>query len=78
MRLLAASARPVSALVKPGPWWTVQTPTRPLHHGQADEDDIVILVAGGGGSRTNPNCRNTELMSACGLSFKRTAQPSST
>ena len=30
VRLLAASVRPVIALVKPGPWWTVQTPTRPL------------------------------------------------
>ena len=30
VRLLAASVRPVSAFVKPGPWWTLQTPTRPL------------------------------------------------
>ena len=27
---LAASVSPVIAFVKPGPWWTVQTPTRPL------------------------------------------------
>ena len=30
VRLLAASVSPVSMFVKPGPWWTLQTPTRPL------------------------------------------------
>ena len=30
VRLFAASVRPVSAFVKPGPWWTLHTPTRPL------------------------------------------------
>ena len=30
VRLLAASVSPVSAFVKPGPWWTLHTPTRPL------------------------------------------------
>ena len=30
VRLLAASAMPVIALVSPGPWWTLSTPTRPL------------------------------------------------
>ncbi len=30
VRLLAASVSPVTVLVTPGPWWTVQTPTRPL------------------------------------------------
>ncbi|WP_344904504.1 hypothetical protein [Streptosporangium longisporum] len=30
VRLLAASVTPVIALVSPGPWWTLSTPTRPL------------------------------------------------
>ena len=30
VRALAASVSPVSAFVKPGPWWTLHTPTRPL------------------------------------------------
>src|SRR5438128_5925522 len=30
VRLLAASVRPVMVLVNPGPWWTLQTPSRPL------------------------------------------------
>ncbi|SFJ04158.1 hypothetical protein SAMN05216275_106110 [Streptosporangium canum] len=29
VRLLAASVMPVIALVSPGPWWTLSTPTRP-------------------------------------------------
>ena len=29
VRLLAASVRPVIALVRPGPWWTLQTVSRP-------------------------------------------------
>src|SRR5207302_1462451 len=30
VRLLAASAKPVMALVRPGPWCVVQTPSRPV------------------------------------------------
>jgi hypothetical protein len=30
VRLLAASVMPVSALVKPGPWCTLSTPSSPL------------------------------------------------
>ncbi len=30
VRLFAASVIPVIALVSPGPWWTVRTPSSPL------------------------------------------------
>ncbi len=30
VRLFAASVRPVTAFVSPGPWWTLATPRRPL------------------------------------------------
>ncbi len=30
VRAFAASVRAVVVLVRPGPWWTVATPTRPL------------------------------------------------
>ena len=30
VRLLAASVRPVTVLVSPGPWWTLHAASRPL------------------------------------------------
>ena len=47
VRLLAASVSPVSALVKPGPWCTLHTPTRVRHARVAvGHRDRAALVAG--------------------------------